>query len=127
MQGVEQFGDYGIQIRLKMMTKPGEQFVIRRKALALIKKAFDENGIRFAVPDRPGRPGREEVGAGRRPPGAQARQAAPARMIGGLSRLPPDRPKPGQSITRNTRDIAANVRKTLTSRDPAAACTHCSK
>jgi small-conductance mechanosensitive channel len=50
MQGVEQFGDYGIQIRLKMMTKPGEQFVIRRRALAQIKKAFDENGIRFAVP-----------------------------------------------------------------------------
>lgn len=50
MQGVEQFGDYGIQIRLKMMTKPGEQFVIRRRALALIKQAFDANGIRFAVP-----------------------------------------------------------------------------
>ena len=50
MQGVEQFGDYGIQVRLKMTTKPGEQFVIRRRALALIKKAFDENGIRFAVP-----------------------------------------------------------------------------
>ena len=33
-----------------MMTKPGEQFVIRRKAYALIKKAFDENGIRFAFP-----------------------------------------------------------------------------
>ena len=39
-----------IQIRLKMMTKPGEQFAIRRKAYALIKKAFDENGIRFAFP-----------------------------------------------------------------------------
>ena len=50
MQGVEEFGDYGIQIRMKMMTKPGEQFGIRRKALALIKKAFDENGIRFASP-----------------------------------------------------------------------------
>ena len=32
MQGVEQFGDFAIQIRMKMMTKPGEQFVIRRKA-----------------------------------------------------------------------------------------------
>jgi len=32
------------------MTKPGEQFVIRRKAYALIKKAFDANGIRFAFP-----------------------------------------------------------------------------
>jgi moderate conductance mechanosensitive channel len=50
MQGVEQFGDFAIQIRMKMMTKPGEQFVIRRKAFALIKKAFDANGIKFAFP-----------------------------------------------------------------------------
>jgi small-conductance mechanosensitive channel len=50
MQGVEQFGDFAIQIRMKMMTKPGEQFVIRRKALGLIKKAFDANGINFAFP-----------------------------------------------------------------------------
>jgi len=50
MQGVEQFGDFAIQIRLKMMTKPGEQFVIRRRAYALIKKAFDANGIEFAFP-----------------------------------------------------------------------------
>ncbi|MFL4989734.1 MAG: mechanosensitive ion channel family protein [Microvirga sp.] len=61
MQGVEQFGDYGIQIRLKMMTKPGEQFVIRRRALALIKQAFDENGIRFALPSVQVA-GREEAG-----------------------------------------------------------------
>jgi small-conductance mechanosensitive channel len=33
-----------------MMTKPGENFVIRRKAYALIKKAFDANGIKFAYP-----------------------------------------------------------------------------
>jgi moderate conductance mechanosensitive channel len=50
MQGVEQFGDFAIQIRMKMMTKPGEQFVIRRRAYAMIKKAFDANGIRFAFP-----------------------------------------------------------------------------
>jgi small-conductance mechanosensitive channel len=50
MQGVEQFGDYAIQIRMKMMTKPGEQFPIRRKAFAMIKKAFDANGIQFAFP-----------------------------------------------------------------------------
>ena len=28
-------------IRANMMTVPGEQFVIRRKAYAMIKKAFD--------------------------------------------------------------------------------------
>ena len=50
MQGVEQFGDYAIQIRVKMMTKPNQQFTIRRKAYAMIKKAFDANGIQFAVP-----------------------------------------------------------------------------
>ena len=50
MQGVEQMGDFAIQIRMKMMTKPGEQFVIRRRAYALIKEAFDSNGIQFAFP-----------------------------------------------------------------------------
>jgi small-conductance mechanosensitive channel len=50
MQGVEQMGDFAIQLRLKMMTKPGEQFMIRRRAYALIKKRFDENGIHFAMP-----------------------------------------------------------------------------
>jgi small-conductance mechanosensitive channel len=50
MQGVEQFGDFAVQIRMKMMTLPGEQFVIRRKAYAMIKKAFDANGIKFAFP-----------------------------------------------------------------------------
>jgi small-conductance mechanosensitive channel len=50
MQGVEQFGEYAIQIRMKMMTKPGHQFTIRRKALAAINQAFKENGIEFARP-----------------------------------------------------------------------------
>lgn len=49
-KGVEQFDNYGMRVRTKMMTKPGEQFVVRRKANAMIKKAFDANGIRFAVP-----------------------------------------------------------------------------
>lgn len=50
MKGVEQFGEFAIEIRLSMMTKPGEQFVIRRNALAMIRNAFKENGIEFAVP-----------------------------------------------------------------------------
>jgi small-conductance mechanosensitive channel len=33
-----------------MMTLPGEQFVIPRQAYAMLKKAFDENGIKFAFP-----------------------------------------------------------------------------
>jgi moderate conductance mechanosensitive channel len=50
MQGVDAFGDFAVQIRMKMMTLPGENFVIRRQALAMIKKAFDANGIKFAFP-----------------------------------------------------------------------------
>jgi small-conductance mechanosensitive channel len=50
MQGVDQLGDFAVQIRAKMMTLPGEQFVIRRQAYAMIKKAFDANGIKFAFP-----------------------------------------------------------------------------
>jgi small-conductance mechanosensitive channel len=50
MQGVEAFGEFAIELRFKMKTKPGEQFTIRRHAFSLIKKTFEENGIRFALP-----------------------------------------------------------------------------
>lgn len=50
MQGVDSFGDFAIILRLKLMTKPGVQFAIRRRAFMMIKKAFDENGIKIAVP-----------------------------------------------------------------------------
>jgi small-conductance mechanosensitive channel len=50
MQGVEKFGDFAVEIRVKMMTHPNQQFGIRRKAFAMIKKAFDANGVKFAYP-----------------------------------------------------------------------------
>lgn len=50
MKGVEQFGDFAIEIRLAVTAKPNDLSVIRRNALALIKQAFDENGIQFAFP-----------------------------------------------------------------------------
>src|SRR5271170_6024046 len=50
MQGVDALGDFAVQLRMKMMTLPGENFLIRRQALAMIKKAFDANGIKFAFP-----------------------------------------------------------------------------
>jgi small-conductance mechanosensitive channel len=50
MQGVDQFGDFAIQVRLKMKTLPNQQFTIRRRAYAMIQKAFAENGISFAFP-----------------------------------------------------------------------------
>ena len=36
---------------MKMMLRPGDiQYMARRRALAMIKKAFDANGIKFAHP-----------------------------------------------------------------------------
>lgn len=63
MQGVAQFGDYAIQVVMKIMTKPGEQFMIRRRAYALLKKAFDANGIKFAFPTVQVAGGQSEVAA----------------------------------------------------------------
>ncbi|QRY70528.1 mechanosensitive ion channel family protein (plasmid) [Ensifer sp. PDNC004] len=50
MQGVDSFGDFAIVLRLKLMTKPNAQFAIKRRAFMMIKKVFDENGIKIAVP-----------------------------------------------------------------------------
>jgi len=50
MQGVDSFSDNAVKIRLKIMTRPGTQTTVRRAAYFLIKKAFDENGIKFAFP-----------------------------------------------------------------------------
>ena len=50
MQGIDEFGESGLMLRMKIMTRPGEQFTIKRRALMLIKQAFDENGIKLAVP-----------------------------------------------------------------------------
>jgi small-conductance mechanosensitive channel len=47
-QGVVQVDDSGFVIGVKFMSRPGEQFLIRREAYSRIKKAFVENGIEFA-------------------------------------------------------------------------------
>jgi moderate conductance mechanosensitive channel len=50
MQGIDAFGDFAIQLKMKMMTKPGTQFPIKRRAFVMIKKAFEENNIKIAFP-----------------------------------------------------------------------------
>lgn len=50
MQGIQNFGDYGIELRMKMMTKPGQQFSLRRKALVRLKQLFEQNGIEVPFP-----------------------------------------------------------------------------
>jgi small-conductance mechanosensitive channel len=50
MQGIEELGDFAVKIKLKLMTRPGQQGPVRMWALARIKTLFDENGIHFAYP-----------------------------------------------------------------------------
>lgn len=50
MKGIEQFGDYGMEVSFKLMTKPGQQIAVRRRAHAMIRDAFVANGITFAQP-----------------------------------------------------------------------------
>ena len=50
MQGVQDFGEYGIEIRMKMTTKPGEAFGMKRKFYVRIRQAFKEAGITLPGP-----------------------------------------------------------------------------
>jgi small-conductance mechanosensitive channel len=50
MQGVDEFGDFAIKIKLKLMVVPGEGATIRRWVLTRLKTLFDENGIQLAFP-----------------------------------------------------------------------------
>jgi small-conductance mechanosensitive channel len=50
MKGVEEIGDFGIQLSFAFMAKPGQQSVVRRRAYTMIQQAFAANGIQFAQP-----------------------------------------------------------------------------
>jgi small conductance mechanosensitive channel len=49
-QGVDAIGDHGLRVVIKFKAIPGRQFPIRRRAYAMLQKAFAENGIAFAFP-----------------------------------------------------------------------------
>ena len=47
-QGVRRMEEFNMVIGVKFMTKPGEQWVIRREAYHKVRDAFEANGIGFA-------------------------------------------------------------------------------
>jgi small-conductance mechanosensitive channel len=49
-QGAVDTDSSGFVTSVKFVSRPGEQFVLRREAFARIQKAFAENGIEFAAP-----------------------------------------------------------------------------
>lgn len=50
MQGIDSLGDSGLILRMKFTTVPGEQFMLKRRALMMINKAFHVNDIKPAFP-----------------------------------------------------------------------------
>ncbi|MDB5554023.1 MAG: mechanosensitive ion channel family protein [Rhizobium sp.] len=50
MKGVEQINEYGVELGFAFSTKPGNQAMVRRRAYAMLRKTFAENGINFAQP-----------------------------------------------------------------------------
>lgn len=47
-QGVRRMEEFNMVVGVKFMTKPGEQWIIRREAYQKVRDAFDANGIVFA-------------------------------------------------------------------------------
>lgn len=50
LQGVQEFGEYGIVLRIKAMTRPGGAFGMKRKFYLRVRELFNENGIEIPVP-----------------------------------------------------------------------------
>ncbi|MFC6584510.1 mechanosensitive ion channel family protein [Sulfitobacter aestuariivivens] len=47
-QGVRRMEEFNMVVAVKFMTKPGEQWLVRRDAYMLVRDAFEANGIRMA-------------------------------------------------------------------------------
>jgi small-conductance mechanosensitive channel len=50
MQGVQEFGEYGIVLRVKAMTRPGGAFAMKRKFYVRLRQVFKEQGIELPFP-----------------------------------------------------------------------------
>lgn len=50
MKGVEQFNDFGMELSFAVMTRPGQQTAVKRRAQTMMRDAFMANGIEFAHP-----------------------------------------------------------------------------
>lgn len=50
LQGVQEFGEYGIVLRIKATTRPGGAFGMKRKFYLRVRELFKQNGIELPVP-----------------------------------------------------------------------------
>ncbi|MEI2300549.1 mechanosensitive ion channel family protein [Ensifer sp. MJa1] len=50
LQGVQEFGEYGIVLRIKVTTRPGGAYDMKRVFLLRVRELFKQNGIEIPVP-----------------------------------------------------------------------------
>ena len=50
-QGVRRWEEFNMVVGVKFMSKPGQQFLIRREAYQRVRDTFEEHGIHFARRD----------------------------------------------------------------------------
>ena len=74
-QGVIQMEDSAMIIRVKFMTRPGDQWTVRNKVFARLRELFEREGIKFAHREVTVRIADQESG---KPPGDAQREAAAA-------------------------------------------------
>ena len=74
-QGVIQMEDSAMIIRVKFMTRPGDQWTVRNKVFARLRELFEREGIKFAHREVTVRIADQETG---KPPGDAQREAAAA-------------------------------------------------
>ena len=74
-QGVIQMEDSAMIVRVKFMTRPGDQWTVRNKVFARIRELFEREGVRFAHREVKVRIADHEAG---KPPSEAEREAAAA-------------------------------------------------
>ena len=80
-QGVRRMEEFNMVIGVKFMTRPGEQWLVRRDAYQMVRDAFDEHGIRMAERNvKVEVAGAENMTEEKRAIGAAAQEAAQKQM-----------------------------------------------
>ena len=104
-QGVREMDDSAMIMRVKFMSRPGQQFVLRREVYRRIQEAFQKNGIEFAhrnvtvyFPPEPGTMESESEGQAERAesktPDQKKKEAAAAAALRTIEeeQMPEDKP-----------------------------------
>jgi small-conductance mechanosensitive channel len=88
-QGVRRMEEFNMVVGVKFMTKPGEQWLVRRDAYQKVRDAFEANGIRMAE-----RNVKVEIEGGERLSEEERQAVAGAAQEAAIGQVEPPKPVP---------------------------------